>query len=88
MGGRPILEFPTGGASRGSEKWSAGVSGVLLTRPGNWTLGMLANNVWSYAGNDDRDSVNKGVLQYFIVYQLGDGWYLNSAPIVTVDWTA
>ena len=37
---------------------------------------------------DDRDSVNKGLLQYFIVYQLGDGWYLNSAPILTVDWKA
>ena len=21
-------------------------------------------------------------------YQLGDGWYLNSAPIITVDWQA
>lgn len=84
----PVLDFPTGGSLRGSQKWSAGVSGVLLSQPGNWTLGLLANNVWSYAGNEDRDEVNKGLLQYFIVYQLGNGWYLNSAPIMTVDWTA
>jgi hypothetical protein len=32
--------------------------------------------------------VNKGLLQYFVVYQLGNGWYLNSAPIMTVDWRA
>jgi hypothetical protein len=84
----PILEFPTGGSKRGSEKWSAGVSGVVLAQPGNWTLGLLANNIWSYAGADDRDDVNKGLLQYFAVYQLGGGWYLNSAPIITVDWQA
>jgi hypothetical protein len=24
----------------------------------------------------------------FIVRQLGDGWYVNSAPIITADWTA
>ena len=84
----PILEFPTGGTQRGSEKWSAGISGVVLAQPGNWTLGLLANNLWSYAGDEDRDDVNKGLLQYFVVYQLGGGWYLNSAPIITVDWQA
>jgi hypothetical protein len=64
------------------------VSGVLLAQPGNWTLGLLANNVWSYAGETGRDDVNRGLLQYFVVYQLGEGWYLNSAPIINVDWKA
>ena len=84
----PVLEFPSGGSERGSQKWSAGLSGVALAQPGNWTLGVLANNVWSYAGDEDRADVNKGLLQYFIVYQLGGGWYANSAPIITVDWKA
>ena len=84
----PVLEFPTGGATRGSEKWSAGLSGVVLLQPGPWTLGLIANNVWSFAGDSDAPEVNKGLIQYFIVYQLGNGWYVNSAPIITVDWTA
>lgn len=84
----PILEFPTGGSERGSEKWSAGVSGIVLAQPGNWTIGLLANNLWSYAGAGDREEVNKGLMQYFAVYQLGGGWYINSAPIITVDWQA
>lgn len=84
----PVLEFPSGGSERGSEKWSAGLSGVLLAQPGDWTLGLLANNVWSYAGAADRADVNKGLIQFFIVRQLGNGWYLNSAPIITVDWKA
>ena len=32
--------------------------------------------------------MNKGLIQYFIVYQLGQGWYVNSAPIITVNWKA
>jgi len=84
----PVLEFPAGGEFRGSQKWSAGISGVALAQPGNWTLGLLANNVWSFAGDSAAVDVNKGLLQYFIVYQLGNGWYLNSAPINTVNWKA
>ena len=87
-GAGPVFEFPTGGSQRGSGKWSAGVSGVLLAQPGDWTLGLLANNVWSYAGDSDRDDVSRGLIQYFIVRQLGNGWYVNSAPIITVDWKA
>jgi hypothetical protein len=82
----PVVEFPTGGASRGSQKWSIGPSVVALAQSGPWTLGILANNVWSIAGKSERRDVNKGVLQYFIVRQLGNGWYVNSAPVITVNW--
>ena len=84
----PVVEFPTGGESRGTQKWSIGPSVVALKQAGPWTLGILANNVWSIAGESEADEVNKGLLQYFIVYQLGNGWYVNSAPIITVNWKA
>jgi hypothetical protein len=84
----PVLEMPTGGEKRGSQKWSLGLSGLALVQPGNWTIGGLFNNVWSVAGKSERDDVNKGILQYFIVYQLGDGWYINSAPVISVNWQA
>jgi hypothetical protein len=84
----PVFQFPSGGDLRGTRKWSAGISGVILVQPGDWTLGALANNVWSFAGEADARDVNQGSLQYFIVYQLGKGWYVNSAPIITVDWEA
>jgi len=84
----PALEIPTGGDLRGSKKWSLGPSAVVLAQPGDWTLGVLVNNVWSFAGRSDRGDVNKGFLQYFIVRQLGGGWYVNSAPAITVNWKA
>ncbi len=84
----PVLELPTGGSSRGSEKWSAGPSVLVMVQPGDWTVGGLVNNVWSFAGNSDRANVNRMLLNAFATRQLGNGWYVNSAPIITVDWTA
>jgi len=84
----PVLDIPTGGSKRGSGKWNIGPSVVVLSQSGDWTLGILANNVWSFAGDSDRPNINRGLLQYFIVLQLGDGWYVNSAPIITVNWKA
>jgi len=84
----PVLQFPTGGEKRGTEKWGLGPSAVLLGQSADWTLGVLANNVWSFAGDSKRNDVNQGLLQYFIVRQLGDGWYVNAAPILTVNWKA
>ncbi len=83
----PVIELPTGGSIRGSQKWSAGPSLILIAQPGDWTVGALINNAWSFAGNSDRGDVNHMLLNLFIVYQLGDGWYVNSAPIITADWT-
>ena len=84
----PIIELPTGGSKRGTEKWSAGPSMVVMAQPGNWTVGLLVNNAWSFAGASDREDVNHMLMNAFVVRQLGGGWYVNSAPIITADWTA
>jgi hypothetical protein len=84
----PVLEVPTGGMERGTEKWSIGPSLLALIQPGDWTFGVLFNNAWSFAGNSEKENVNHMLLNLFIVLQLGNGWYVNSAPIVTADWTA
>jgi len=87
-GAGPVLELPTGGADRGTQKWSAGPSFVALLQPEDWTFGILVNNAWSFAGKEERADVNHMLLNLFIVRQLGNGWYANSAPIITADWTA
>lgn len=84
----PVLELPTGGSLRGSEKWSAGPSAVALVQKEDWTIGALMNNTWSFAGDSTREEVNRMLINLFVVKQLGDGWYVNSAPIITADWTA
>ncbi len=84
----PVFELPTGGSIRGTQKWSVGPSLVVMAQPGEWTFGVLINNVWSFAGKSDRDDVNHMLLNLFATYQLGKGWYVNSSPIITADWTA
>jgi len=72
----------------GTGKWGIGPSVVLLNMPGNWVVGILANNIWSVAGDDDRADVNQTLVQYFVNYNLSSGWCLCSAPINTVNWEA
>ncbi len=48
----------------------------------------LANNIWSVAGDSDRQDVNQLLVQTFVNYNLDNGWYLVSAPIVTANWEA
>ena len=88
-GAGPVLRFPT--ASRdtlGSERWSAGPSVVALKSSGPWVVGGLAQQVWSYAGNDDRRNVSELLLQPFVNYNLPSGWYLTSSPVLTANWKA
>jgi hypothetical protein len=85
----PAFVFPTAtDPALGQGKWSIGPSFVVLAQPGRWTLGLLANNVWSFAGESNRPAVNQFLAQYFINYNLSDGWYLTSAPIITANWAA
>ena len=59
VGVGPILMMPTATDDLlGTEKWSAGPAAVALTMRGPWTMGMLANQVWSYAGDSHRSDVN------------------------------
>lgn len=83
----PVFELPTGGNIRGTEKWSAGPSFVALIQSSDLIVGGLINNVWSFAGNSDRGDVNHMMVNLFANFQLGGGWYVNSAPIITADWT-
>ena len=84
----PVFELPTGGSTRGTQKWSVGPSLVVMAQPGDWTVGGLINNVWSFAGKSNRDDVNHMMVNLFTTRQLGGGWYVNSSPIITADWTA
>ena len=85
----PTLVFPTATDDvTGTDKWSAGPSVVVLTMPGQWVIGALVSNVWSFSGDDERADVNSFLMQYFVNYNLPDGWYLTSAPIITANWEA
>jgi hypothetical protein len=84
----PTFTFPTATSKElGSGEWSAGQAAVALTMQGPWVAGILAQNQWSFAGWSDHD-VNALLMQPFVNYNFGEGWYVVTAPILTADWTA
>jgi hypothetical protein len=72
----------------GTGKWSVGPSVVALIQPSPWTIGVLASQVWSFAGPSDRSKVSQMTVQYFVNYNLAHAWYLSSSPILTFNWEA
>jgi hypothetical protein len=69
----------------GQGKWGAGPSIVL---PEHWTIGVLSNNIWSFAGNQGRVRVNQFLAQYFVTRNFEHHWFLTTAPILTANWRA
>ncbi len=84
----PTFTLPTATDSKlGSGKFSLGPTAVALTIQGPWVVGALINNQWSVTGWGNKD-VNQMLLQPFVNYNLGQGWYLTSSPIITANWEA
>jgi hypothetical protein len=85
----PILQFPTAtGEYLGTGKWSAGPTGVGVYMNGPWVVGALVNNLWSYAGASNRSTFNQMEIQPFVNFNLPEGWYLSTTPIITANWMA
>ena len=72
----------------GSGKWGAGPTGVALKQSGPWTVGILANHIWSFAGDDDRADVNSTFLQPFVSYTTKDAWTFSLNTESTYNWEA
>lgn len=86
-GAGPVFLLPTATDDLlGGEKWGLGPTAVLLKQEGHWTYGVLANHVWSVAGNDDRDDVSSTFLQPFLSYTTPDAWTFTLNTESTYDW--
>jgi hypothetical protein len=61
-GAGPVLLIPTGTDKLlGGEKLGTGPTAVVITQQGGWTVGVLANHVWSVAGASDRADINSTI---------------------------
>jgi len=84
----PTLVIPSAtDVQLSSQRWSAGPAAVAVLTRGPLVAGVLANNIWSFAGDGGRN-VNAMLIQPFVNINLARGWYLASSPILTADWTA
>jgi len=86
-GAGPVLLLPTATDDfLGSEKWGAGPTAVALKQSGPWTIGMLANHLWSFAGDEKRADVNATYLQPFLSYVTASHTTFNINTESTYDW--
>ena len=69
VGAGPVMYYPTATNDLlGSGKWGMGPTFVVLEQFGGWTVGMLANQIWSVAGNSHRSNFSAAYLQPFVSY--------------------
>jgi len=83
----PVLLFPTATETLlGGEKWGAGPALVALTIRGPWTIGMLVNHIWSYAGDSDRQDISNTFMQPFLAYTTPTAWTYSIQSETTYNW--
>jgi hypothetical protein len=85
----PVVQVPTASdRSLGSPVWGGGPTAALVYMGGPWVAGALANNVWSFGGTPGRGGTqyNNFLLQPFVNYNFGEGWYVGTSPIITANW--
>lgn len=85
----PVLNLPsTADPALGSGKWSAGPTIVMLKQGGGVTIGMLANQVWSFAGDNARADVSQMFFQPFFAYQATRAVTLSVNSESIANWKA
>jgi hypothetical protein len=89
VGAGPILYLPTATDKLlGTSQTGAGPTAVVLRMQGPWTYGILANQVWAFAGPVSYGSkpINQVYLQPFISYTTKGAWTLSLNSESQYDW--
>ncbi len=85
----PVVQVPTiSDSSLGSNVWGGGPTAVLVYMNGPWVAGALVNNVWSLGGTTvpGGTKYNNFLMQPFVNYNFGGGWYVGTSPVITANW--
>ena len=86
-GAGPVLLLPTGSNDLlTTDKWGAGPTAVALKQSNGWTRGVLANHIWSFAGDGDRADVNATFVQPFLTYTTPTQWTYGLTTETIYDW--
>jgi hypothetical protein len=82
----PVLYIPTATDDLlGPDTFGAGPTAVALWQGNGWTVGILANQIWSVTG-DEEDQVNASYLQPFLSYTTKDAWTFTLNTESTYNW--
>jgi hypothetical protein len=86
-GAGPVFLVPTATDKfLGGQKWGAGPTIVVLKQSGQWTVGLLANHIWSFAGKPSRDSISATFIQPFLAYTTKSAMTFSLNTESTYNW--
>lgn len=82
------ITFPTDAPTRelGSGKFSIGPAATVLKQTKEWTVGMQGSQIFSVLGSSGRGYISQLQLKPMFSYNLDNGWYLLSNPILVANW--
>lgn len=86
-GAGPIFLLPTGSDDLlTSDKWGAGPTAAALKQYGPWTYRVLANHIWSVAGEGDRSDISTSLLEPSVTYTTRSAVSFNLGTSSEYDW--
>ncbi|HEY4202064.1 MAG TPA: transporter [Devosiaceae bacterium] len=85
----PQFLLPTATDSRlGGGKWGLGPTGLVLMQADKLSVGVLASQLWSVAGEASRPDISQLFVQPFVSYALPEGQTLSANLEASYDWNA
>jgi len=78
--------LPTASDDLGEKKWALGPTGGVFRDSGPWTVGILANHIWSLGGRSVGESISSTFLQPIASYTAGEAWSYTLQTESTYDW--
>ena len=83
----PVFLVPTGTDKLlTGGKWGGGPTGVVLKQAGAWTVGALANHIWSFAGDSSRNNISTTFVNPFISHTSKSAFTYGVALDIVYDW--
>ncbi len=85
----PVALLPTATDDLlGNGRWGVGPTAVVLRQSGPWTIGALANHLWSVSGGirSGTGNVSSTFIEPFIAYTTHDAWTFTLNSESTYDW--
>ncbi|ANE53232.1 hypothetical protein SY85_00550 [Flavisolibacter tropicus] len=86
-GAGPAFLIPIGTSDYlSTRKWGVGPTALVLRQTPGLTYGFLVNQLWSFAGDEDRSDVNQMFLQPFFSHNWKSGAGVTINSEITINW--
>jgi len=83
----PVLRAPTGSDDlMTAGKWALGPSLAAVQLKGDFNYGLIASQLWSFAGSDKRSDIEIGTLEPFVTYRAENLWNLSLRVPTSYDF--